>query len=140
VTGLEPTEVQVEPNTTEYTKVEAPEVKTTVWEGESASKSGSLLAESYSAAVIDTGCKTEKAKSQNYSSVPDEYKATISNGELVQKYLPYAAELTLCVVGKLSGSYYKDEFPLTNTVKTGSSFTFYLKSSGYTKSSTAQVC
>ncbi len=139
VAGLEPSKVQVEPNTTEYAKVEAPEVKTTVWEGESASKPGSLL-KSYSAAVIDTGCKTEKAKAQNYSAVPDEYKVEISGGELVQKYLPYAAELELCVVGDLSGTYYKNTFKLTNTVKTGSSFTFYLKSSGYTKSSTAQVC
>lgn len=139
VAGVEPPAVQVEPNATEHVKVEAPEVKATVYEGESSSSKGSLL-KATSAAVINKGCQTEKAKAQDYSAVPEEYKVEIPAGELVQKYLPYAAELTLCVVGDLSGTYYKHEFTLTNTVKTGSSFTFYLKSSGYTKSSSAQTC
>jgi hypothetical protein len=140
VAGVKPREAQVEPSTTTYVKVEVPEVNVTVYEGESSSKPGSLLAKSSSAAIINTGCQTEKAKAQNYSAVPDEYKAEISAGALVQKYLPYAAELKLCVVGDLAGTYYKNEFTLTNTKKTGSSFTFYLKSSGYKSSSAAQVC
>jgi type II secretory pathway pseudopilin PulG len=140
VAGIEPPPVQVEPNTTEYAKVEAPEVKTTVYEGESSSKPGSPLAKSYSAVIKNTGCLSEAAKSQNYSTAPDEYKAEISSGELIQKYLPYAAELELCVVGDLSGTYYKNTFKITNTKKTGSSFIFYLKSGSPTKTSSAQTC
>jgi hypothetical protein len=138
VASIEPREAQVEPNTTTYVKVEVPEVNVTVYEGESSSKAGSLLAKSSSAAIINTGCQTEKAKAQDYSAVPDEYKAEISNGALVQKYLPYAAELELCVVGATSAGTYRNTFKLTNTKKTGTTPSpFYLRGSGSIKSSTA---
>lgn len=137
--------VQVEPTRIESinpVNVEAPPVTVEVYEGESSSKSGSKLAKSTAADIIDKECSGTTA--QNYTSgVPYEYPVTIESGALVQKNLPYAKELILCVVGDLSGTYYKHEFKLTNTKKAGTSFTstpFYLKESGYTKSPPTPTC
>lgn len=131
--------VQVEPNLPASAKIEAPPVTVTIWEGQSASNKGAAeLAESTSAKIIDTACKGEP--SQNYSPVPYEYTVQFKKG--VPFYLPYAAELELCVVGHLSGGYYKNEFKLTNTEQAGTAATDYLKApgSGYEQSSTALTC
>jgi type II secretory pathway pseudopilin PulG len=137
VAGVEPRSAQVEPNSHTYVKLEVPEVTVTVYEGESSSKPGSLLAKSSSATIINTNCPSEKTTAQDYSAVPAEYKAEIANGALVQKYLPYAAELELCVVGATSAGTYRNTFKLTNTKKTGTTMApFYLRGSGSVKSST----
>lgn len=129
---------QVEPNETSIaTGVEVPAVKVTVYEGESSTNHGNLLAESSSAKIINTGC-IGKA-SQNYTTVPYEYADPIRNGELSHKYLPYAKELELCVVGKISTKYYQYKNTFPNASKTGYTLpTIYLKS--LTPHTTAVSC
>lgn len=145
VSGGEAESVQVEPTriaSVNPVTVEAPPVTVEVYEGESLSNKGSKLAKSTAADIIDKECSGKTA--QNYSSgVPYEYPVTIEAGQLVQKNLPYAKELILCVVGNLSGTYYKHEFKLTNTKKAGTSFAstpFYLKESGGTKGPPTPTC
>jgi Tfp pilus assembly protein PilX len=130
---------QVEPNLATTVKVEAPAVNVTVDEGENASKPESHLASSVSAKVVNTECAGKAA--QNYATVPYEHAVTITSGALVQKYLPYAKKLELCVVGKLGSTYYKSKATFANTAKAGTApFFFYLKATGFTKNSSALSC
>lgn len=130
---------QVEPNLATSVKVEAPAVNVTVDEGENASKPESHLLSSVSAKVINTECAGKAA--QNYATVPYEHPVTITSGALVQKYLPYAKKLELCVVGKLGSNYYRNKATFANTAKAGTAaFFFYLKATGFTKSGSAISC
>jgi type II secretory pathway pseudopilin PulG len=142
INGAKEESVQVEPGSIPTTipaqpTVEVAPVNVTVYEGESAAKAEKNLSTSTSAKIINTACKG--VASQNYTTVPYEHSVNITSGTLVQKYQPYASALKLCVVGELGTTYYKNEFSLTNILKAGSAFTFYLKSSGYTKSTTAAL-
>ncbi len=126
-------EAKVKPGTTATVKGEVPELRVEVYEGTLASKL-SKLKESTSAMFINKECSGEKT--QNASPVVYKHKVKIKEGALVEKYLPYAKTLELCVVGKLaSGKYYKNTFTtanypaLTNTAKAGTTVALYLKDS-----------
>jgi len=133
--------VQVEPTNVKLVnqaKILLPKDEITVYEGASASSPGAKLT-STSAKIINGECKGKAA--QNYTSgVPYEHVITLTNGELETPYLPYAKKLELCVVGKVSGKYYRHYFPFANTKKTGVKESLYLKSSGYTESSSSISC
>lgn len=128
--------VQVEPDnikTVNTVKIPLPKDEITVYEGTGSSSPGAKLT-SVSAKIINSECKGKPA--QNYTSeVPYEHAITVTGGELSVPYLPYAKKLELCVVGDVSGKYYRHNFPFANTKKTGIKETFYLKSSGYEEKS-----
>ena len=130
----------VEPGSVVKVKVEAPAVKVTVWEGESAAKKEKELPKSTSAKIINPECS--KTSAQNFKEVPFERNVVISAGKLEPKYQyqPYAAKLELCVAALLAGKYYKHTFPITNAVKAGTTFTLFLKAAGYTKSEKELKC
>jgi Tfp pilus assembly protein PilV len=141
----EANEAKVTPGATAPVKVEVPELRVEVYEGTLASKL-SKLKESNSAKFINKECSGEKA--QNASPVVFEHKVKVKEGALVEKYLPYAKTLELCVAGKLaSGKYAKNTFTtavyplLTNTAKAGTSVgLLYLKGSGFKESASALEC
>ena len=136
ITASEVPAVQAEPGKVESEQIPLPKAEITVYEGAS---SPSAKLSSASAKIINGECKGKAA--QNYTSgVPYEHVITLTNGELETQYLPYAKKLELCVVGKVSGKYYRHYFPFANTKKTGVKESLYLKSSGYTESSSSISC
>ncbi|HEY2283266.1 MAG TPA: carboxypeptidase-like regulatory domain-containing protein [Solirubrobacteraceae bacterium] len=135
--------VQVNPKGEPSVNVEAPALTVSVYEGTSAKKEN-LLKKSERAMIINKGCEKEKATAQNYTSgVVYKHNVEIKEGQLVQKYQPYAKELALCIVAEIgSKKWYKYESPtpFENKVKAGTNIgTFYMKAteSGYEKSETA---
>jgi hypothetical protein len=137
VPGATTRTVQVEPGTPSLAKVEVAPVNVTVYQGTKTSEG--VLAGSISAKIINTACNG--AKTNNGKTVEYEHKVAIASGKLVPEYQPYAKTLELCVVGLVSGTYYKNKTTFANAAKTGTAVTsFYLKGSGYTSSSKALSC
>jgi type II secretory pathway pseudopilin PulG len=133
----------VEPNAVAKVTLEAPAVKVTVWQGESLAKKETELAKSTSAKIINPECS--KTSAQNFKEVPFERNVVISAGKLEPKYQyqPYATKLELCVSALLLGEWYKNTFPISNTVKAGGGpFTLYLKekSANYKKGKAELKC
>jgi type II secretory pathway pseudopilin PulG len=120
VAGVAEPSVQVEPNGTGHVEVEVPAFNLTVYKGTSTSEGVLTTATSATITTVATGC----------SSPAHEVKIT-SAGQLEQKYQPYAKELKVCVVGLISGTYYKStQTGFSNTLKAGSaSQSFFLKKS-----------
>ena len=128
VAGIEEPPAQVEPNLTKTVKLEVPAFNLTVYKGTSTSEG--VLTTATSAKVINTAC----------SSTAHEVKIT-SAGLLEQKYQPYAKELQVCVVGLVSGKYYKStQGSFTNSAKAGTSQSFFLKKSVEKTSESPLTC
>jgi Tfp pilus assembly protein PilX len=118
---------QVKPNEVTSVAVEAPEAKVTVY-GEGTTGTKDPLT-STSATLSTVGC-----------SAPS-HKVQFTNGALEQKYLPYAKELKLCVVGKVGTKYYKNSsLSFANAKKSGTSTTLYLQSAGVESSTSTLSC
>jgi hypothetical protein len=134
--GVSDPSVQVEPNLTAKVTIEAPAVNVTVYQGSIVSEG--VLASAASAKIFNPECK---GKANQRGTMPTEYPVTISNGELVQKYLPYAKKLELCVAAKVGGTYYKNKLAIANTKKTGtSSLSLFLKGAGSESSGSLKSC
>lgn len=132
--GYEP--VHVLANTVKRIKIELPKLIAKIYEGESASKPGSLLASASSAAIIMPKCQ---GKSQPPgTAVPYEYPVKVESGGLNQQYFPYTKESELCVDASSGGSYYKTLKSFANSTRSGQTIELYLKSGE--KSSTAKAC
>jgi hypothetical protein len=110
-------------------KVEVPELKLTAYEGTSGTPLG-VAKEVVSAKIINTKC----------SSTAHVVKFT-NAGVLIEKYLPYASELQICVVAKIGSTYYKStQSGFSNKSKAGTTASFYAKTAGYTSSASVLSC
>jgi type II secretory pathway pseudopilin PulG len=128
VAGIEERSAQVEPAGTTFVKLEVPAFNLTVYKGTSTGEG--VLTTATSATILNAGC----------SSTRHEVKIT-SAGLLEQKYQPYAKELQVCVVGLISGTYYKSvQGGFTNTAKAGTSQSFFLKKSVKESGSSPLTC
>ncbi len=131
---------QVEPGATTKVKVEVPALNMTVYKGSSSSNNEGVLAGSTSASITNSACKGKSALNEE----PLVYKRTAhisTTGLLEEKYQPYAKELALCVVGLISGTYYKSTQTFSNIKKAGTTESFYLKKFGtYTTSGSPATC
>jgi hypothetical protein len=120
---------QVNAGQTTAVKVEVPELKLTAYEGTSIAPGG-VAKEVVSSKIINTKC----------SNTAHVVKFT-NAGVLIEKYQPYASELQVCVVAKISGKYYKStQSGFSNKAKAGTTASFYVKASGYTESSSVLSC
>jgi Tfp pilus assembly protein PilV len=128
VAGIEERPAQVEPNGVVKPKVEVPAFNLTVYKG--AATGEGVLTTATSAKIINTGC----------SSTAHAVKVT-SAGLLEQKYQPYAKELQVCVVGLISGTYYKStQTGFSNSVKAGTNQSFFLKKPTPQSSTSVLTC
>jgi type II secretory pathway pseudopilin PulG len=128
VASVEERSAQVEPNGVVKPKVEVPAFNLTVYKG--ATTGEGVLATATSAKVINTAC----------SSTAHAVKIT-SAGLLEQKYQPYAKELQVCVVGLISGTYYKStQTGFSNSVKAGTNQSFFLKKTTPQSSASVLTC
>ena len=138
----------VTPGGEAHVKVEVPAVTLTVWEGEASGKELKKLNTSTAKVTSDkiTNKECSAATSQNYAKVPSERKVTITpEGQLQEKYQPYAKALELCVVAfpfviETKNQYVKNTLAIANTAKAGTTLAFYLKKSGYQKSTAKLEC
>ncbi|HUB37076.1 MAG TPA: hypothetical protein VL972_09640 [Solirubrobacteraceae bacterium] len=128
VSEKEVPKVQVEPNkVTAPVTVEVPEAKVTIY-GEGTSGTKDPLT-STSATIKNVSCSEAS------------HKVQFTSGALEQKYLPYAKEFKLCVVGKVGTKYYKNNsLSFANAKKTGTTTTLYLQSGTYESSSSLLSC
>jgi type II secretory pathway pseudopilin PulG len=138
VTGATKRTAQVAPGATPSpATVEVAPVNVKIYQGTTTGEG--VLAGSTSAKIINTKCNG--TKTNNGKIVEYEHKVEIANGKLVPEYQPYAETLELCVVGLVSGTYYKNKTTFANTAKAGTAATsFFLKGSGFTSSSKALSC
>jgi Tfp pilus assembly protein PilV len=128
VAGIEEPPAQVEPNGIVKPKVEVPAFNLTVYKG--ATTGEGVLTTATSAKIINTAC----------SSAAHAVKIT-SAGLLEQKYQPYAKELQVCVVGLISGTYYKStQTGFSNSVKAGTNQSFFLKKTTPQSSASVLTC
>ncbi len=128
----------VTPGGSTSVKLEVPEVKVRVYEGTEAAKL-SPISSAESAYITNEACKS--ATAQN-GTVTYKHKVAINaEGRLENryKYQPYAKELVLCVIGKLStGKFARNTLKIANTKKAGTAELFlYLKGTGFTEKSKA---
>ncbi len=124
----EPPTAQVEPNGVARPNVEVPAFNLTVYKGTTTGEG--VLTTATSAKIINTAC----------SSTAHEVKIT-SGGLLEQKYQPYAKELQVCVVGLVSGTYYKStQGGFSNAAKAGTSQSFFLKKTVEKTSTSPLTC
>ena len=131
---LKPKPVTVTPGGSASVKVEAPAVNVRVYEGTEASK-GAALNGAESAYISNEACKAGTAQNVTGTVTYQRKVALNSEGRLETKYKyqPFAKELVLCVIAKLStGKYYRNAFKIANTKKAGTPETLlYLKAAGY---------
>jgi type II secretory pathway pseudopilin PulG len=116
---------QVEPNGSTPVNIEVPLVNVIVYEG-TETVHGSLDSK---AEVKITNSECSSAKSNNLGKVPYEHKIPLtSQGELLDKYQPYAKKLKICVSEVVSGTRYKYTLEFPHVEKAGSNLsTIYLK-------------
>ena len=130
--------VSVTPGGSASVKIEVPEVKVKVYEGTEAAKLKEVNP-AESVYISNEACKG--VTSQNGAVTYQHKVALTAKGELEPKYKyqPYAKELVLCVVAKLSsGKYYRNTLKIANTKKAGTAELFlYLKGTGFKESATA---
>jgi type II secretory pathway pseudopilin PulG len=128
VAGIEEPSAQVEPNAAVKPKIEVPAFNLTVYKG--ATTSEGLLTTATSATIINTNCSAT-AHAVKISSA----------GLLEQKYQPYAKELQVCVVGLIGTTYYKStQTGFSNSAKSGTSQSFFLKKTTPQSSTSVLTC
>jgi Tfp pilus assembly protein PilV len=138
VASIEPEKAQVEPGGTVEKKVEVPPLSITVYKGTATGEG--VLTTATSAKLTNSVCSSSTAL--NESPLVYARNVTINNttGLMEPKYQPYSNEFQLCVVGLVSGKYYKNTEKFSNKVKAGTTGTMFLKKGNPTGTTTEQKC
>ncbi len=137
VAGITAEKAQVEPGSVTTKKVEVPPLNVTVYKGTTTGEG--VLTTATSAKLTDSVCSSSTALNEE----PLVYARTVTingSGVMEPKYQPYSKEMQLCVVGLISGTYYKNTATLKNEAKAGTTTSMFLKKTGFTSNTKALTC
>jgi len=138
VAGVTAEKAQVEPGGVTTKKVEVPPLNVTVYKG--ATTGEGVLTTATSAKLTDSVCSSSTALNEEPLVYARPVTINSASGVMEPKYQPYSKEMQLCVVGLISGTYYKNTTTLKNEVKAGTTTSMFLKKAGYTSNTKALTC